>query len=385
MALATAAGQPLAQPRNTAAIQVRETAGIARTQYPVSARVRVPRGALTDPARARLLEKTADVPAQFSSESSWDDGSVQGLAADFNVTIGPGETRMYSLDYGPDVTPSPAPRGLSVAEESEAIQVGNVRFNKSGSPLLLSANYRVEFIGKGANGFFVVDAAQTRHQFGAGESPRVELLKRGPLNVLVRYSGRIALDASYQVPVTITFEMPNSKSWFKMTAAVDDPARRLKEVAFETPFAYGEFPWLWDFGTDTGTYGAFRNATDAVVLTQIVNPKGAGSWRVETGSKGELRPYEVSAGRATPIFSGWGHFLDARGAMAFAIDRFPDRIGTYTISFNGQGQAAFRFAPAQPATRHELTVYHHFVVTPVPIGAATSPASMVRPLAVEVK
>jgi hypothetical protein len=75
MALATAAGQPLAQPRNTAAIQVRETAGIARTQYPVSARVRVPRGALTDPARARLLEKTADVPAQFSSESSWDDGS----------------------------------------------------------------------------------------------------------------------------------------------------------------------------------------------------------------------------------------------------------------------------------------------------------------------
>jgi hypothetical protein len=30
-------------------------------------------------------------------------------------------------------------------------------------------------------------------------------------------------------------------------------------------------------------------------------------------------------------------------------------------------------------------VYEHFVATPVPIGAATSPASMINPLAVSVK
>ena len=53
--------------------------------------------------------------------------------------------------------------------------------------------------------------------------------------------------------------------------------------------------------------------------------------------------------------------------------------GEYTILLNGQGQASYRFAPAATATTHSLIVYQHFVSTPVAIGAATSPASMLQP------
>jgi hypothetical protein len=83
---------------------------------------------------------------------------------------------------------------------------------------------------------------------------------------------------------------------------------------------------------------------------------------------------------------------DARGAVAFAIDGVGRTAGTYTVSLDGQGQTSFAFAPGQrtpplPAQRrqHRLTVYQHFVSTPVAIGAATSPASMLSPLAVDVK
>src|ERR1700686_1143930 len=139
-----AAAPMLGQTRGSAAIQVTEATGIRRTEYPVNARVQPPKGALADPAHARLGLNDADQPAQYSAESRWDDGSVQWLDVDFNVSLGPSESRTYQLEYGPDVSPGAAPRGLTVTEDADSIQVGNVKFNRSGSPLILSASYRGE-------------------------------------------------------------------------------------------------------------------------------------------------------------------------------------------------------------------------------------------------
>src|ERR1700687_423957 len=64
------------QARRSAAIQVPEATGIRRTEYPVNARVQLPKGALADAARARLRLSDAETPAQYSAESRWDDGAV---------------------------------------------------------------------------------------------------------------------------------------------------------------------------------------------------------------------------------------------------------------------------------------------------------------------
>ena len=66
------------------------------------------------------------------------------------------------------------------------------------------------------------------------------------------------------------------------------------------------------------------------------------------------------------------------------MDRFASAPGTYRIALDGVGQASFYVAPAAPLTRHVLTVYQHFVGTPVQIGAATSPPSMLHPLVARV-
>jgi hypothetical protein len=366
-------------------IDVSETAGIRRTEYPVTARVELPRGALRDAANARL-KLTEDVIAQFTAETPWDDGSVRALSVDFNVSLGPAERRRYVLEFGADVkSAAPAGRGLSVTEDADAIQIGNIRFGRTGSPLVLAANYvKMNFIGTGRNGISVTDANGTPHDLSSAQDLKLDVVKRGPLRVVLRYAGRLPLDQADAAPFVITMEMPNSKSWLKMSAVVQDPSRRIRALAFDSPLTFGALPLTWDLGTENGTYGAFRNATDTAVLLQTVNQKGPAGWIVRTGSEGgTLGDYESSpAGRAA---SGWGHLLDARGAVAFGFADFAREQGVYRIALSGNGQTTFSFEPSRQAAEHRLTVYQHFVSTPVPIGAATSPTAMLNALKVDVK
>lgn len=368
------------------AIEVSETAGIRRTEYPVNAQVELPRGVLRDVANARLRRDASDVPAQFTADATWDDGSTRTLGVDFNVSIGPLERRPYVVEFGPGVKSSaPSGRGLSVSEEADAIQAGSFRFSRTGAPPVVAANYfKTNFVGTGRNGLAVIDRGGVRHEVASAQGVAVTIVKPGPLKAVLRYTGRLTLDASTTLPFEITLEMPNSKSWLKMSATVQDPAARIRQIAFDSPLAFASLPLTWDFGTENGTYGAFRNATDTAVLQQTVNAKGPTGWTVGTGTEGAtLNPYEASV--APGRSHGTGHLVDARGAVAFGFADFGKEPGVYRIALTGGGQASFSFEPARPAKELRLTVYQHFVPTPVPIGAATSPAAMLNPLKVVVK
>ena len=155
-------------------VHVSEVGGIRRTQFPVTARIPFPRGVLRDPANIKLLSNQTEVPGQATAEARWPDGSVQFLSLDFNVTIGPNESQTYSLQYGEGVKSEAAARGLTVAEEADAIQVGNIRFNKSGSPLIASVKYRDEAIGMGANGLTVKEASGAVHDLTTAENVKAE-------------------------------------------------------------------------------------------------------------------------------------------------------------------------------------------------------------------
>src|SRR5262249_3815376 len=122
-------------------LPVSEVGRIRRTTFPVPARVPFPRGVLRAPANVKLLNNQTEVPEQATVETRWPDGSVQWLLVDLNVTIGPNESQTYSLQYGEGVKSEAAVRGLMVAEEADAIQVGTIRFNKSGAPRINSATY----------------------------------------------------------------------------------------------------------------------------------------------------------------------------------------------------------------------------------------------------
>jgi hypothetical protein len=164
-----------------------------------------------------------------------------------------------------------------------------------------------------------------------------------------------------------------------------------REIAIDTPLALGAMPWQWDISTENQSYGAFRNPTDAMVFSQTTPEGGQPSpWKVEAGAAGDLRVVETSVDAGPPpasrtLMARTGHLQSATQAVAFAIDQLRSAMGTYSVSLDGRGQATYAFAPAGPSTNHVLVVYQHFVSTPVAIGAATSPAAMVQPLAVQVQ
>ncbi len=375
--LLVCAGLP-AQTAKSVNVAIKETAGIRRFGFPVNTRVPFPKGALANPANARLLLNDKEVPVECTVESRWPDGSVQWLAVDIAVTVGPKETQNFRLEYGPDVKAMPSPRPLPVSEDAASIQVGSWRYSKSGKPLVLSVKYRNEEIATGMNGIAVTDAAGASHEIS--EPPKVEIVKRGPLYVLLRYTGKIALDAQYSVPYTIEIGMPNSKAWAKFAATVEDPAKRVRELSFHTPVNMGPFPWVWDFGTARWTYGQLQNAQEQVTMTQTVRANGTADWSVSLGVKGKEESYETMD-RSAPV--SWVHLQAGTEAVAMFVDEAARQPGTYKFSLGGDGQTSFRYAPAQPATKHQLTVYEHFVRTPVHIGAATSPSAGLAPLVAE--
>ena len=366
--------------------RVRETAGIRRTEYPVSVSVQIPKGALTDVSHVRVMNNSAEVPVQFTSRNAWDDGSVQTLDIDFNASLDPEEDRRYELQFGASVTSTAQPaRGLSLDDRPDAIVVGNLTFSKSGSPLLASASYRGEGIGKGQNGLTITDTNGRRHDLSKAQGGNLEVVKGGPLLVVLRYTASIAIDETTSIPVELVMEMPNSKTWLKTTATVTDRGRKLKDIAIERPYAWSGFPVLWDFGTDSGTYGVFRAATDSITLTQAVGASGPSGWKIESGPLNQRRAVEVSGGSRAKTTNGWGHLQDARAAVAFGFARFGRDAGTYSIAVSAGGQSTFRFAPAAPATQQQIVLFEHFVATPIAIGAATNPTAMLTPPSVTVE
>jgi exo-rhamnogalacturonan lyase-like protein len=378
MVAATAVAAPSAQSPRSVSLHVTEAGGMRRTQFPVSARIPFPQGVLRDAGNIKLLLNQTEVAVQAAPESRWPDGSVQWATLDLNVTIGPTESQTYSVQYGEGVKSEVAARGLMIVEEADAIQIGNMRFSKSGSSLLASIKYRDEAIGPGSNGVVVTDAAGTAHDLTSVDGLKVEIVKRGPLVVVLKYSGSIRLDAGATAPFVLTVEMPNSKSWVKLSTSISDPARHVRGLAVQLPLSLGALPWVWDFGTTRWTYGSLRGATDSVVMADNVTSAGA-EWSVSSGPAGREQVYETSRPDAA-TFAGWGHIQSAKEVVAYAIEGLRTRPGSYRIAVDGGGKVSFQFAPPTPQTQHELTVYVHFVSTPVQIGAATSPAAILSPL-----
>ncbi len=357
-----------------------ETDGIRRTFFPTRTQMELPRGQLSSVEGVQLADADSRVPVQATVTRRWDDGSVRTLEVDFNVSIGPLETQAFDLLFDADGEPVVGgPRGLVIDESPEGLQVGRIRFGSRGSIPLASVDYRGELIADGENGLVIVDDVGTRYEASSTEWEPVELLKGGPLTVHVRHRGTLQLRQGGSVEITLDLEMPNSKSWVRLEAQVEDPDRHIREIGFATPLNPGEYPWTWDFGTPNGTYGAFRDESGWVVLQQTVETGGRGRWEVRTGAEGGERIYEQSLPGRSEVVKGWAHLQNGTQAIAFAIEGVGPTPGVFTARLSGLGQAEFSFSPMEPSERQSLVVYQHFVSVPVAIGAATSPASILSP------
>jgi len=384
--LSLATGALPASAQWTARVTVEEPAGIRRTSFPARLRTEVPEGRLEYVSQLRLMNGNAEVAAQGTAWSTWSDGSVRELDIDFNISLAPFEERVLELRYGSDVSAGTSGgRGLVPMQDDGGVTAGRVRLNRVGSPLLTSVAYREELIGLGRNGITVVERSGIRRDSREIRWEPLQVLKSGPIAVLVRYRGQLSLSGGSSAAITLDVEMPNSKSWVKISAAVSDPDGRVGDILIETPLQLGAHPWTWDFATPNASYGAFRDPTGSAMFTRTFDQAGAGTWQILAGPAGAEQPYEQSAPGPGYASGTWAHIVGAGEAVAFAVEAGSGMAGKITVWLTGTGQTSVGFRSAEPAAEHALTVYQHFVSTPLPIGAATSPASILNPLRVTVE
>ena len=322
---------------------VRETAGLRRFGYPVTASLELPRGTFAGVDSARLLDAAGkELPAQFTAMSKWPDDSVRGLDVDFTSSIGPMEVQSYRVESG-GAAGRPGGRGLAVTETAGEITVASSviahKIRRDGKPLLTS-------IINGKTEYLAADGITTTLASG-----QAEVLKRGPFNVTLRLG-----------PVMLEFV--SSKSWVKIVQRAAAPA----DLAVHAHFSMPEPPVLWDFGVESWLYGSLRQPAETVLLRQHQS-----GWRVFTGAAEPSSAY--ASGRRC---EGWGHLADKQRVVAFGMADFA--VGgepTFRLGADGRFRAAAR--------RTELTVYFHVVGQPVQVTALTSPPSMLSPLVLTVK
>ncbi|MEZ6034711.1 MAG: hypothetical protein R3C17_16575 [Planctomycetaceae bacterium] len=321
---------------------VRETAGLRRFGYPVTASLGVPEGELRSVDAVVMLD-AADrpVPAQFTTMSAWPDGSVKSLDVDFTSSIGPLESATYRVDLKPDAKPVPA-AGLSVSETSDEIIVSSSsirhRIRRDGKPLLSSVAF-------GNDEFLAADGITTTQKPGA-----VEILKSGPFNVTIGLGD-------------VRLEYVSSKSWVKIT----QNAMPATDLAVDAHFVMAETPVVWDFGAGGWLYGSCGTREQTALLRL-----NSDNWQVFTGKHDEQTLFATGH-----TVDGWGHMADREHVIAFGVMDFnADRTSNFSITGEGRFRAAVQ--------RKDLTVYFHFVKNPVQVTAVTSPASMLAPLIVTI-
>ena len=113
-------------------LHVQEPSGVARSQYPITAGVPVPRGVLLSTDHVRLVGPSGEeMPLQVGRAATWPDGSIKWMHLDFQVNLAAGEEVVYTVCFGEGVERAQVASPLRVRDWGKRIDVvtGPLRFS----------------------------------------------------------------------------------------------------------------------------------------------------------------------------------------------------------------------------------------------------------------
>jgi hypothetical protein len=359
---------PALAPAQIAKFRVRETAGLRRFGYPVRAslagQVRQVGQAIRLPAR--LLENGKPIPAQFTVI----DGRTE---VDFNVSLGPLETREYRVEPGE----SGAGAGVSIEQAGGAFAIhhtNGLEFDIPDNLLGLLKQVKtpkLSYLRSGSQGLLLNYKDDIEFRAGGtghwGEQTQARIIKRGPLVCAVRFESTEGLRSDRTVKSAVEMEFPRSKAWVEVRWMVDDPERRISGMMADLQLLIEGSPTLVDFGANSTVYDALRPGQRLAL--SAAGPR----WFVHLNDD----PYAAGAKPA----EGWAHIMDSQRATAVAVAGFGDEARD-RIEASADGRLRIRRDFAGGGER-SLHFWLHFVTMPVQVGAATSPQAMQNPLHVE--
>jgi hypothetical protein len=366
------------EPDGRIAIQIRETAGLRRFGYPVTARIELASGALRAADKCRLVGAEGKaISVQLTPMESHPDGSIRILEADFNLSPGPLETVPLSLEYGGGITVTAPVKGLTLSESPDSFQVTAYRIRKDANPLIASVRYGREYLKDGGLNVIAWQGKVERALRDAKLSWKIE--KQGPLQVRLRCEGQHAERGEVPaLPFQLTLTFVSSKSWVGVDYSVQSSpdARHPIALAVSANFALAG-RLLWDADVGYLLYGVLASGE------QMLMAASGNNWSCRLGTKAQEILYAAStpSGRG---FLGWGHFQESRedgNVVAFGVSQNPP--GLRRIELGSGGSMLMKLTPADSAAR-QMTSFFHFIPVPLQHTARTSPPSMMMPLEVTI-
>jgi hypothetical protein len=387
------AGEPVSGEQLT--IVVRETAGIRRFGYPVSTVLSM----TGKPGEnLRLLHKGKPIAAQFVPVSGRKSASGYEVDLDFNISLGPYETREYVVAGGGPPADSASRGGIAIKSIDDAWRVQHgteLEFVVPRNLLGLLQQVRTpktEYLRAGSAGLLILGKDNSLLRVGAGAKVASLVNKPGPLVGSLHFRSTEAFGKGREVQSRVVMNFPVSKSWVEVRWTIDDPDVAVAGLGADLNLNIQGEPTLVDFGAGSLVYAHLRKGEAAKMqagsLGAMRREKG---WQTLTGPAGALTPYVVAPpfpqGR---LAEGWAHIMDRERCTAVAVDGFDNQgqEADITVDANGRLQIWRRFVRVGEAPRSgwkNLTFWLHFVGMPVHVGAATSPQAMLAPLAVEVR
>jgi len=276
-------------------LRIPPTAATRETVFPITTGVPLPKGALFDPARARVVDAAGnEVASQKIVRSRWHepDGSIRWLGLDFDALLAPGQESGYALEFGTDARPrtnderptndkgeaadSPQPgangqrsgrsslvvrRSSLVVEERPdhiVVDTGALRFEVAKKGFAGIGRAWLDADGDGrfteaeavpapadARGSYVVDQAGTLYTSVLDPAPRVVVEERGPRRVCLAAKGwHVAKDGrklcQYVLRIYAYAGKPYTRVFHTVVNTADSTRTFYADWGLDMPFAAGE-------------------------------------------------------------------------------------------------------------------------------------------------
>jgi hypothetical protein len=314
------------------------------------------------------LENGKAVPAQFSPLAD------ATMDLDFNVTIGPWETREYRVERG--AGGARIDKGVTVAQANGTYAVRHgVEFDVPDNLLGLLNQVKgskLSYLRPGSQGLLLNYKDDIEFRVGGtghwSAPTQARVTKRGPLVGGIRFESMEGLRGDRSVKSVVEMDFPRSKSWIEVRWTVDDPERWVSGMMVDLNLLIEGAPTLVDFGANNTVYAALKPGQ------RIELSAAPPSWFVNLDGQ----PYASSLKSRA---EGWAHVMDKLRATAIAVAGFGAEARD-RIEVSADGRVLIRRDFSRGGER-SLHFWLHFVTIPVQVGAATSPQAMQSPLQVE--
>jgi hypothetical protein len=384
---------------------VKEAAGLRRFGYPVHVDLPMELIPADLAADGFMLKRDGhDVPAQFRWVTRPD--GTSGLSLDFNASPGSFEVQSHSIHHDAAFKPAAAMgRGMSVQRNGTTIEVSHSPYITYAVSDGLAGFVRsvkipaAEFIEGNSSGPFVVVKGQKASLPADDQKSKptsaLRITRQGPLAIGLQCRDSIKVEGREPVASLIDLSFPSSKSWIETVWTLNDPGNQIETMGLDLSLLVDQPPILLDLGAKSTVYATLKEHELITFEAGDVGSTRASTaaWVIRQGTAAKSEVLAMMRRGVGNEPEGWLHVIDRKRCTAMAVADFGKPALGALDRFEVHGNGRFRFErrfltekigqrrPENPIKT--LKFWLHFVTTPVPIGAVTSPQSMLAPLVVE--